>query len=408
MGTFYVTDAMVNDGVQHNYYQYSTLSFEQITTPVQFGYDVALEVYYVAPADAADPVHQGDWIWAHKMILTGQDDTFQIGLEAPIDEIWGGAGNDTLISDNDTQAASLYGGAGDDLLVSHFRVRSDRNHLVGGDGNDTFVVSGNDEMTGGSGTDRFVLSNTAQGAFITDWTAGETVDLWRVMNSHQDYYLTFSDALADGRFRVDYANGYTYVYYHPGDNFPPDEQLLFYAKGSVTSGQYDSTFLTSFAESYDNRPGLYSQVLDGTANSGRDHLVGGPGKDVIIMGDTDEGTANGGYDRFVLTNLTGASAFITDITDKVGNVIDINVVDLAKPLYQAGYSYATFSEAQAAGTLRVAYDHGYTYLYYDADGDHVAEHEFAHIKGVSTSLPDNIFLVAPAESYFDLTAHAGV
>ena len=405
MGTFNFTNSLVTDGIQNNYFQYSTLNFEQVTTPVQFGYDTALEVYYVAPAGAADPVHAGDWLLSSKFILTGQNDYFQIGLESPVAEVWGGNGNDTLISDDDTQGSSLYGGAGDDLLVSHFQVHSGRNHLVAGDGNDTLIADGNDEMSGGSGTDHFVLSSGAGSTFITDLTPGaESVDMWRVLSGHRDYYLTFSDALADEKMRVDYQNGYTYVYYNPGDAAPV--QLLTYIKGLVLPGQYDSTFITDFAKSYDNRPSLYAQVLDGTDNPARDHLVGGSGKDVIIMGDTDEGTANGGYDRFVLTNLTGASAFITDITDKVGNVINLNVVDMAKPLYEAGYSYSTFSEAQAAGTLRIAYDHGYTHLYYDADGDHVAEHEFAHIKGVSTSLVDNVYLVAPAASYFDLTGIA--
>ncbi|HEX2761326.1 MAG TPA: hypothetical protein VHM27_12465, partial [Rhizomicrobium sp.] len=77
-----------------------------------------------------------------------------------------------------------------------------------------------------------------------------------------------------------------------------------------------------------------------------------------------------------------------------------------KPLYEAGYSYDTFREAQAAGTLDIRYDRGYTYLYYDTDGDHVAEHEVAHIKGISFFDIDNVFIVAPAQSYFDLTAVA--
>jgi Ca2+-binding RTX toxin-like protein len=405
MGTFNFTDSQINDGAQKYYFQYSTLNFEQVTVPIQFGYDRSLEVYYVAPAGAADPLHTGDWLLSNKFILTAQNDYFEIGLELPVAEVWGGNGNDTLITDDDTQGSSLYGGAGDDLLVSHFQVHSGRNHLLGGDGNDTLISAGNDEMSGGAGTDHFVLSSGTGSAFLTDLTPGaESVDIWRVLSNQRDYYLTFSDAVADGTMRVAYQNGYTYVYYNAGG--PTPEQLLTYIKGTVRPDQYDSTFITNFAQSYDNRPGLYAKVLDGTANPARDHLVGGPGKDVIIMGDTDEGTANGGYDRFVLTNLTGASAFITDIQDQIGNVIELNVVDMAKPLYEAGYSYSSFSEAQAAGTLGIAYDHGYTHLYYDADGDHVAEHEFAHIKGISLAQVDNIYLVAPAQSYFDLTGVA--
>ena len=406
MATLKYTDGLLTDGFQNNYFHYSTLDFSQLTLPVQFGYDRSLEVYYVAPAGAADPVHTGDWLLADKFILTSQNDYFEIGLEIPVAEVWGGAGNDTLIIGDDTRSSSLYGGTGDDLLISHTQVAGGRHHLVGGDGNDTLVGEYNEEMSGGAGIDRFVLSG-GHSAFITDLAVGtESVDMWRVFASHRDYFLSFSDALESGKVRVDHQNGYTYVYYNPGDFAGSQEQLVTYIKGSVRPDQYDSTFNTSFANSFENRREVYDKVLDGTANPARDHLIGGAGRDVLIMGDTDEGTANGGYDRFVLTNLTGASAFITDIQDQIGNVIELNVVDMAKPLYEAGYSYSSFSEAKAAGTLDIRYANGYTYLYYDTDGDHVAEHQFAHIKGISPFNIDNVFLVAPAQSYLDLDAIA--
>jgi hypothetical protein len=406
MATLYLTDDLIHDDVRKNYFDNHTISFEQVTTSVQFGFDRSLEVYYAAPAGAADPLQQGDWFLAQKVILTEQDDYFEIGLEVPVAEVWGGAGNDILITDDDTSGTFLYGGAGDDLLVSHFPVHTGRNHLVGGDGNDVLVAGDDDEMSGGAGTDYFVLSDT-RSAFITDLAIGtEQVDLWRVLGSDRNYYLSFSEAVADQALRVAYQNGYTYIYYNPRNYTGSQEYLLTYMKGSVPADQYDRTFNTVFANSYDNRPAIYAKVLDGTANPARDHLVGDSGKDVLILGDTDEATANGGYDRFVLTNLTGASAFITDLTDKVGNALQTNAVDMAKPLYEAGYSYSSFSEAEAAGTLAKAYVNGYTYLYYDADGDHIAEHEFAHIKGVAGVSVDNIFLVAPAQSYFSLHAVA--
>lgn len=404
MATFKFTDALINDGIRNNYFQYSTLDFSQITTPVQFGFDRGLEIYYVAPQSAADPLATGDWMYANKFILTGQDDYFETALEMPVAEVWGGAGNDTLIIGDDTASSSLYGGAGDDLLISRTQIAGSRHHLVGGDGNDTLVGTFNEEMSGGAGIDHFVLA--ARGAFITDWTAGESVDLWRTFNAHRDNFLTFSDALESGRVRVDHQNGYTYLYYTPADFGGAQEQLVTYIKGSVLPSQYEATFNTSFANSFDNRREVYDKVLDGSANPARDHLVGGAGRDVLILGDTDEATGKGSGDRFVLTNLNGASAFITDIAEQTNGVINFNAVDLTRPLYEAGYSYTTFREAQAAGTLDVRYDRGYTYLYYDTDGDHVAEHEVAHIKGISFFDIDNIFIVAPAQSYFDLTAIA--
>jgi hypothetical protein len=403
--TTFITDDLIQDGVRKTYFSSGTISFEQVTTPVQFGYDRGVDVYYVAPAGVADPLQQGDWFGAQKIILTGQDDYFEIGLEMPVADVWGGAGNDTLISGDDTSGSFLYGGAGDDLLASRFQVLAGRNHLLGGDGNDILVAAGNDEMTGGAGIDHFVLSGSS--AFITDLAPGtERVDLWPVLSRDRNFHLSFSEALADGTLRVESRNGYTYLYYNPGNAAGSQERLLTYIKGAVPAGQYDDTFNTAFAQSYDNRPERYAKVLDGTANPLRDHLVGGSGADVLILGDTDEATANGGYDRFVLTNLTGASAFITDLASKAGNVLELNLVDMARPLHEAGYSYSSFSEAEAAGTLRKAYDRGYTYLYFDADGDHVAEHQFAHIKGIPAVAVDSIFLVAPAQSYFSLHALA--
>lgn len=108
MATFKFTDALINDGIRNNYFQYSTLDFSQITTPVQFGFDRGLEIYYVAPQSAADPLATGDWMYANKFILTGQDDYFETALEMPVAEVWGGAGNDTLIIGDDTASSSLY------------------------------------------------------------------------------------------------------------------------------------------------------------------------------------------------------------------------------------------------------------------------------------------------------------
>lgn len=406
MATLKFTDALIADGIANNYFQYSTIDFSLVTVPVQFGYTRVQEIYYVAPQGPIVAPFTGDWLLADKYILTAQDDFFEVGLELPVAEVWGGAGNDTLISDNDTEGASLYGGAGDDLLITRFQVwRGGRNHLVGGDGNDTLVVVGGDELTGGAGIDRFVLADGGQPSFITDLALGtEKVDLWRVFDAHRDFFLTFSDALESGKVRVDHQNGYTYIYYNDQDYEGSQERLITYIKGAVPPGQYDSTFNTSFANSWLNRRAAYDKVLDGTANPARDHLVGGLGTDVLIMGDTDEATANGGGDRFVLTKLDGASAFITDITNRVGNSLHTNIVDMTKPLYEAGYSYNSFSEAKAAGTLDIRYSRGYTYLYYDTDGDHVAEHEFAHIKGISQVNVDVNYLVAPAQSYFHLAA----
>lgn len=400
MGTFHITDDLITDGIHNNYFQYGTLSFDQATVPIQFGYSVEREIYYFAPAGVSDPVNNGDWMYAHKIILSPQDDHFEIGLEAPIEEVWGGAGNDYILDGDDTSGSSLYGGDGNDILIVQFPPHTGRDHLVGGNGDDVLVGTADAEMSGGAGTDRFVLQSGARGAFITDLDpATESVDLWPTLSSNRDYFNTFSEAVAAGVIRLDHQNGYTYLYYKPAAYPSSPEYLLAYTKLPISPDQYDKVFTTTFAKSWTNQ---FDRVLDGTANPARDHLVGGKEKDVFIMGDTDEATANGGNDRFVLTNLTGASAFITDLTDVHDSITDLNAIDIGKALYDKGYSYATFSEAQAVGTLRAVVDHGYTNLYFDADGDHFAEHEFAHMKGISAVPLDNIMLVAPAQSYLSL------
>jgi Ca2+-binding RTX toxin-like protein len=130
----------------------------------------------------------------------------------------------------------------------------------------------------------------------------------------------------------------------------------------------------------------------------RDHLLGEAGNDTLFVYAGDEATGGAGADRFVVSDMNGASAFLCDVS-----VAQHDVVDLWQPLASAGYahSYASFAQAEAAGTLGVRYDHGYTYLSFDTDKDHVPDHEFAHIKGVI--LPDQLdqtFLVSYEQSYY--------
>lgn len=136
--------------------------------------------------------------------------------------------------------------------------------------------------------------------------------------------------------------------------------------------------------------------LDGSSPD-RDHLLGQAGNDTLFVYGGDEATGGSGADRFVIGDFSGASAFLCDVSPAAHDV-----VDLWEPLHVAGYdNYQSFSQAQAAGTLGVSYLHGYTYLSFDSDGDHVPDHEFAHIKGVI--LPDQLdqtFLVSYDDSYY--------
>lgn len=150
----------------------------------------------------------------------------------------------------------------------------------------------------------------------------------------------------------------------------------------------------------------YGTVLDGGngddrlagGSSERDHLLGRSGNDILFVGSADEATGGAGADRFVMDGMTGASAFVCDLQS---NGTDHDVVDLWASLHIAGYDYTSFNQARAAGTLGVSYLHGYTYLSFDTDGDHVPDHEFAHIKGVvMPDLLDQTFLVSYEDSYY--------
>ena len=98
------------------------------------------------------------------------------------DTLYGGGGNDTINagSGNDT----VYGGSGNDAINGN----NENDTLYGGSGNDTILGSNNDDilvggygadtLTGGNGNDTFrYLSNLDTGDTITDFAAGEKIDL---------------------------------------------------------------------------------------------------------------------------------------------------------------------------------------------------------------------------------------
>ena len=132
--------------------------------------------------------------------------------------------------------------------------------------------------------------------------------------------------------------------------------------------------------------------------AGRDRMLGDTGNDVLIVtpghseGEKgDKATGGPGADSFVFGNLdqnNGDGVFITDFNPGQGDT-----VDLRQSLGLDGYYYASFADAIAAGAIGVKYDHGYTYLSFDQNGDHVPEFQFAYLKGVFTSSTFDHFLV---------------
>jgi len=394
MTTIIITDDMVTDGVV-NGYSANQIDFSRVTIPLQFTYTPFYDDLVFAPASAQDPQLTGDSINAQIYTLTRFSDTFFIAEGPYTSNVYGGDGNDHIGTAEFAGGASLNGGNGDDVLSGG---SPDRDHLRGDAGNDVLIMYSGDQGYGGTGADRFVVQDpTGNSAFITDLSATGTyhdvVDLWEGLKLTGHEFNSFTDGLSDGTLGIKHQNGYTLLLFDTdGDHIAEHE--FAHIKGIVMPDQYDQTFLVTYQQSYFGKIHAGDDVLDGTANPARDHLMGETGNDILIMGDTDEATGGFGQDRFVLTRMDGASAFITDLAPAY------DVVDMWKPLNDAGYNYNTFTQAQTAGTLGVSYKNGYTLLSYDTNGDHLADHEFAHIKGlVSSGNFDSTFLVSSQNAY---------
>jgi len=399
MTTITITDDMLTDGIVSGYFA-NQLDFSQVTIPIKFTYTPYAESLVFTPASAPDPELTGDEMGAQIYVLSRFDDTFYLreGYEAT--NIYGGDGNDRLGSSFYGLGVSINGGNGDDVLEG---TSPDRDHLRGDAGNDVLILYSGDQGYGGTGADRFVLQElNGNSAFITDLTATgsyhDLVDLWAGLRSAGYQYASFTEALNAGTLGVSYKNGYTLLLFDSNGDHVADHEFA-HIKGIVTAAQYDKTFLVTYKDSYFGKIHAGDDVLDGTVNPARDHLSGEAGNDILIMGDTDQANGGTGMDRFVLTRMDGASAFITDLTPTLAGY---DTVDMWKPLHDAGYSFNSFTEAQAAGTLGVSYKNGYTLLSFDTNGDHLPDHEFAHIKGVvNSSFFDNTFLVSQQSSYFN-------
>jgi hypothetical protein len=398
MTTIFITDSMLTDGVVNGYFA-DQLDFSQVTIPIKFTYTPYAEDLVFTPATAPDPELTGDRMGAQIYVLSRFSDSFYLREGYDATNIYGGDGNDRLGSSIYGSGVSINGGNGDDVLEG---ASPQRDHLRGDAGNDVLIMYSGDQGYGGTGADRFVVNDlTGNSAFITDLSATGTyhdiVDLWEGLRFTGHEYNSFTDALNAGTLGVSYQNGYTLLSSDSNGDHVPDHEFA-HIKGIVTQDLYDQTFLVTYQQSYYGKNHLGNDVLDGTTDPARDHLWGGPGFDILIMGDTDEASGGTEADRFVITKMDGASAFITDLFP---TATGYDVVDMWKPLNDAGYSYNSFTEAQAAGTLGVSYLNGYTKLLFDTNGDHVPDHEFAHIKGVVPGdYFNSTFLVSQQSSYF--------
>ncbi|MDE4141916.1 calcium-binding protein, partial [Phaeobacter gallaeciensis] len=98
-------------------------------------------------------------------------DDYLVGSDGGVDQLYGNAGNDTLVAGESGDL--LFGGLGDDSLI-------------GGGGSDLlFGDDGNDVITGGSGADHFQFDLYSNGVdtfdfgsdVVTDFEVGDTLEI---------------------------------------------------------------------------------------------------------------------------------------------------------------------------------------------------------------------------------------
>jgi Ca2+-binding RTX toxin-like protein len=199
----------------------------------------------------------------------------------PAAQLFGGAGNDTLIgaSGND----QLFGGTGDDILLG----KGGDDLLFGGSGNDTLTGgAGSDQMFGQSGNDRMIW-NPGDGSDLME--GGDGNDTAEVNGGNGAETFTISANGTRVRFdRVDPAPFFL--------DIGTTENLVLNANGGddiITAGN--------------GLAGLIQLTLDGGA--GNDTITGGDGTDTLNGGDGDE-LGNGGLGNDTALLGTGNDTFV--------------------------------------------------------------------------------------------------
>ena len=124
---------------------------------------------------------EGDKSKAHNVYIKGSsidfyggdlDDTVTVMSGANNAVVYGGKGNDTLVSEY--YYSKLYGEDGDDILIQKTGYY---NYLSGGNGNDTFQISGGTQsiLDGGEGNDNFTVSSSVSDIAINGGTGTNTL-----------------------------------------------------------------------------------------------------------------------------------------------------------------------------------------------------------------------------------------
>ncbi|MGR0187650.1 Calx-beta domain-containing protein [Azospirillum aestuarii] len=350
-------------GVAVNYVQSGTGAFA--TTDLQFDVDgdgVADRVIHLAGthALAADPSNSGVLVRVTAISATGGDGADTLTGGAASDTLTGGAGDDRL--DGLGGADFLYGGAGDDTLAGG----AGEDVLSGGEGNDTF---------------RYASVAEANGDRITDFAAGDRIDLsgipftfvgsgpftgtvaqpggaqvgFRFVTSGgaitQLLFDTNGDGVADATL--------TLAGFHELQEAEGSAGVLVRANGLTLTGTADADTLTGG----DTPDRLMGQAGDDRlfGNGGNDSLSGGQGNDSLsggdgadlLSGDAGDDTLNGGAGDDTLNGGDGNDLFQTSGgTDDIngGAGLDAVVFTDAKANYDIVNNGGTITVTHARGT----------------------------------------------------------
>jgi Ca2+-binding RTX toxin-like protein len=201
----------------------------------------------------------------------------------PAAQLFGGAGNDTLIggSGND----QLFGGAGNDTLEG----KGGNDLLFGGDGNDTLIGgTGDDQMFGGAGNDRMIW-NPGEGTDLME--GGDGTDTAEVNggNGAETFTLTANgtrvrfDRITPAPFSLDIGTTENFVLNMNGgdDVFTAGNGLASLINLTVDGGAGNDTI---------------------TGGDGNDTLIGGDGNDIITGGRGNDTLLGGGGDDTFIWN----------------------------------------------------------------------------------------------------------
>ncbi len=350
-------------GVAVNYVNSGTGAFA--TTDLQFDIDgdgVADRVIHLAGthALAADPSNSGVLVRVTAISATGGDGADTLTGGAASDTLTGGAGDDRL--DGLGGADFLYGGAGDDTLAGG----AGEDVLSGGEGNDTF---------------RYASVAEANGDRITDFAAGDRIDLsgipftfvgsgpftgtvaqpggaqvgFRFVTSGgattQLLFDTNGDGVVDATL--------TLAGFHELQEVEGSGGVLVRANGLDLTGTADADTLTGG----DTPDRLMGQAGDDrlSGNGGNDSLSGGLGNDSLsgglgndlLSGDAGDDTLNGGAGDDTLNGGDGndlfqASGGTDDINGGAG--LDAVVFTDAKANYDIVNNGGTITVTHARGT----------------------------------------------------------